>query len=54
MATTKVTKKKSEKTEEKPKESKFTGLVMSEKSYKEWQKAFTDMEESIKDLYENQ
>ena len=49
-----TTKKKTKTNEEKPKESNFSGIEMSEKSYKEWQKSFTDIEESIKDLYENQ
>lgn len=28
------------------------GLPMSEESYQEWQKAFTDIEEAINSLYE--
>lgn len=30
---------------------KHSGIPMSEKSLKEWQKAFTDIEECIKALY---
>ncbi len=30
--------------------SKTSGIPMSEESYKEWQKAFTDMEECFKYL----
>lgn len=45
-------KTKETKTEEKETEKKehFSGVPMSEQSYKEWQKAFTDMEECIKSL----
>lgn len=30
---------------------KWSGLPMSEKSFKEWQKAFSDIEDSINALY---
>ena len=32
------------------KENKYKGIPMSEESYKEWQKAFTDMEECFEYL----
>lgn len=39
-----------DKTEEKPKESRWKGIPMSEKELKEWQKSFSDIEDSIKRL----
>ena len=37
--------------EKEEKAKKHSGLPMSEKSLKEWQKAFSDIDESIKALY---
>lgn len=34
--------------------SKFSGRLMSEESYKEWRKAFKDIEESIMEISESQ
>lgn len=31
--------------------SKTSGILMSEEEYKDWQKAFTDMEDCINNLY---
>lgn len=31
--------------------SKTSGILMSEEEYKEWQKAFTDIEDCINNLY---
>lgn len=33
------------------KTSKYAGIPLSEEEYKEWQKAFSDIEESIEALY---
>ena len=42
--------KKTTKDEEIKTISKTKGIPMSEESYKEWQKAFTDIEESIEQM----
>ena len=34
--------------------SKTSGIPMSEEEYKEWQKAFTDIEDCINNLYKGE
>lgn len=34
--------------------SKISGIPMSEEEYKEWQKAFTDIEDCINNLYKGE